>query len=123
VAGRANIPINTSPGAISRSLTFSSLTGDSLLAHIHQGAANTNGPVVFDKTGGAGGKSCTWTIPAGSRLTLAQVTALQKNGPYFLRCIRQHSRAERSGAKSSFPNPEVPARRLEAETGKALFLS
>jgi hypothetical protein len=54
-----------------------------VLAHIHQGAANTNGPVVFDKTGGAGGKSCTWTIPAGSRLTLAQVTALQKNGPYF----------------------------------------
>jgi hypothetical protein len=93
--GTATSTFNTLTGAVSGSLTFSGLTGNSILAHVHIGAAGTNGPVILDMVGGAGGTSGTWTFPAGSTLTPAEITALQNDGLYY----QVHS--------STFPGGEI----------------
>jgi hypothetical protein len=49
-------------------------------AHIQEGAAGVNGPVVITLTGGVGG---VWTIPSGTVLTSTQLTSLKAGNYYF----------------------------------------
>lgn len=60
------------------------------MAHIHQGAAGTNGPVIipFTKNGDNG-----WTIPAGAKMTEAQYQAYKTGGLY----INVHSAENKGG--------------------------
>jgi carbon monoxide dehydrogenase subunit G len=81
--GAANLSINPATGAVSGTVTFSGLSSNATLAHIHEGAAGANGGVAIGLTGGAGGTSGTWTVPAGSTLTTAQLNLLRADGLYL----------------------------------------
>ena len=63
-------------GTITGSVTSRDVQGT--LAHIHRGAKGTNGPVIvpLDKNGD------TYTVPAGRKLTPAQVDDLKKGNLY-----------------------------------------
>jgi hypothetical protein len=81
--GTANLSINPATGDVSGTVSFSGMTSNATLAHIHAGAAGTNGGVVIGLTGGAGGTSGTWTVPAGSVLTTDQLNVLKAGGLYL----------------------------------------
>ncbi len=102
--GTATLTVNTATGAVGGSLTFSGLNSNALVAHIHQGAAGTNGPVILDLTGGAGATSGTWTIPVGSTLTPDRIDALKNNGLYY----QVHSQSNPSGElRGQILNPVI----------------
>ena len=63
-------------GTITGSVTTKDVKGT--MAHIHQGAKGANGPVIvpLDKNGD------TYTVPAGRKLTSAQMDALKKGQLY-----------------------------------------
>ena len=63
-------------GTITGSVTTRDVQGT--MAHIHRGAKGTNGPVIvpLDKSGD------TYTVPAGRKLTPAQVDDLKKGNLY-----------------------------------------
>jgi hypothetical protein len=81
--GTANLLINPATGDVSGTVTFSGLTSNATLAHIHEGAAGANGGVAIGLTGGAGATSGTWTVPAGSILTMAQLNLLRADSLYL----------------------------------------
>jgi hypothetical protein len=64
-------------GAVSGSITTQNIT--STVAHIHVGAAGTNGPVIvpFVKNGE------TYTAPPGAKLTEAQMASYKAGNLYF----------------------------------------
>jgi hypothetical protein len=66
----------------SGSLTFTGLTSNATAAHIHQGAAGVNGPVIVPLAGGAGATAGTWSVPAGTFLTASQLNVLKVGGLY-----------------------------------------
>jgi trimeric autotransporter adhesin len=81
--GTANLSVNPATGDISGTVSFSGMTSIAQLAHIHEGAAGTNGGVVLGLTGGEGGTSGTWTVPAGSVLNTARLNELKADGLYI----------------------------------------
>jgi subtilisin family serine protease len=91
--GSAELTVNFETGAISGTVDFSGLGSNATEAHIHQGAAGTNGSVIVSLTGGAGATSGTWTIPGGTSLTTNQLTQLKANGLY----VNVHSTAQPDG--------------------------
>ena len=63
-------------GTVTGSVTTKDVAGT--MAHIHRGAKGTNGPVIvpLDKNGD------TYTVPAGRKLTPAQIEDLKKGNLY-----------------------------------------
>ena len=59
-------------------------------AHIHEGAAGKSGGVIIPLTKGSDG---TWTVPAGAKLTDAQLAAFKAGGLY----VNVHSAAHPDG--------------------------
>jgi len=80
--GIAVFTVKPGTGELIGSVTFSGLTSNATLAHIHTGAAGVNGGVLIGLTGGAGGTSGTWTVPAGTVLTASDLSALYSGGLY-----------------------------------------
>ena len=76
-----------SDGSVSGSVTTTGIAGTA--AHIHEGAAGKNGPVVvpFVKEGD------TYKAPAGAKLTEAQMASLKAGGLY----LNVHSAAHPGG--------------------------
>ena len=74
--------------SVSGSITTTGIEGKA--AHIHQGAAGANGPVIvpLTKSGDA-----TWSVPAGAMLTDAQYAAYLAGGLY----VNVHSAANPGG--------------------------
>jgi hypothetical protein len=66
-------------GSVSGSVTTTGMAGNA--AHIHQGAAGTNGPVIvpFQKDG----DTDTYKAPAGAKLTEAQMASFKAGELYF----------------------------------------
>jgi hypothetical protein len=81
--GTANLSVNFGTGAISGTVSFSGLTSAATAAHIHQGAAGVNGGVIVALEGGAGATSGTWTVPAGSVLSGADLNSLVNDELYI----------------------------------------
>jgi hypothetical protein len=76
-----------SDGAVSGSVSTSGVQGT--MAHIHQGAKGRNGPVIIPLTK----QGDTYTVPAGAKLTDAQMQAF-KNGDLY---VNVHTNANKGG--------------------------
>jgi hypothetical protein len=63
---------------------------DGTAAHIHEGAAGANGPVIIPLTKGSDG---TWSVPADAKLTDAQFDSY-KGGKLY---VNVHSAANKGG--------------------------
>jgi len=85
--GSGTITINADR-TVAGSITTKGLAGT--MAHIHQGAAGKNGPVIIPltKRGESG-----WVVPAGAKLTDAQYKAYEAGGLY----VNVHSAAHKGG--------------------------
>ena len=77
-----------SDGAVSGSVKTTGVDGT--MAHIHSGAAGSNGPVIIPLTKGADG---TWTVPAGAKLNEDQMKSYKAGALY----VNVHSEANKGG--------------------------
>jgi len=75
-------------GSVSGSVTTTGVDGT--MAHIHEAPMGQNGPVIvpFAKTADS-----VWSVPAGAKLTDAQLQSLKSGNPY----INVHSAANKGG--------------------------
>jgi hypothetical protein len=85
-SGGGNIRV-ASDGAVSGSVTTTGVQGT--MAHIHQGAKGRNGPVIIPLTKNGD----TYTVPAGAKLTDAQMQALKAGDLY----VNVHTNANKGG--------------------------
>jgi hypothetical protein len=78
----------TGEGVVTGVIETAGITGT--MAHIHQGAAGVNGPVIvtLEKSG-----TNRWLVPAGTHITEAQYTDYKAGGLY----INVHSYAHKNG--------------------------
>ena len=74
--------------SVKGSVTTKGITGTA--AHIHQGAAGKNGGVIIPLTKGTDGS---WSVPAGAKLTDAQLAAFKAGDLY----VNVHSAAHPDG--------------------------
>jgi hypothetical protein len=74
-------------GSVSGSVTTTGVQGT--MAHIHQGAKGTNGPVIVPLTKNGD----TYTVPAGAKLNAAQMSALKAGNLY----VNVHTNANKGG--------------------------
>lgn len=75
-------------GAVSGSVTTTGVAGTA--AHIHMAAEGKNGPVVMPLTKSGDGA---WAVPAGAKLTEAQLAAFKAGDLY----VNVHSAAHKGG--------------------------
>jgi len=76
-----------SDSAVSGSVTTTGVAGT--MAHIHQGAKGQNGPVIIPLTKSGD----TYTVPAGTKLTPAQMDAFKAGNLY----VNVHTNANKGG--------------------------
>jgi hypothetical protein len=100
LSGDQEIPPVTTPGSgtgtfnvgedksVSGKVTISGLTP--LVAHIHEAAAGTNGPIVIPLTKTS---DTVWVVPAGAKLTDAQYASYKAGNLYY----NVHTEAHKSG--------------------------
>jgi hypothetical protein len=74
-------------GSVSGSVTTTGVAGT--MAHIHQGAAGANGPVIVPLTKNGD----TYSVPAGAKLNSAQMDALKSGNLY----VNVHSAEHKGG--------------------------
>jgi hypothetical protein len=86
-SGGGTITINDDK-SVSGSVTTTGVAGT--MAHIHNGAAGKNGPVIIPLTKSGDG---TWSVPAGAKLTDAQYAAFKAGDLY----VNVHSAANKGG--------------------------
>lgn len=86
--GSGSLTLDRATGALSGSVTLNGMTASA--AHIHQGAAGSNGGVLVNLTETASG---TWSVPANTVLTAAQIDSFNAGALY----VNAHSTANPSG--------------------------
>ena len=68
--GSAVLSVNLATGELSGTLSFAGLSSVATAAHIHEGAVGVIGLIIIPLTGGIGLTSGTWTVPAGTVMTV-----------------------------------------------------
>ena len=101
LSGAEEVPPVTTPGSGSGTITVKddkSVSGSvkitgftATAAHIHNGAAGRNGPVIIPLTKSSDGD--TWSVSAGAKLTDAQYEAYKAGNLY----VNVHSAANKGG--------------------------
>lgn len=86
--GTGSLSLTSPSRAVSGSITIEGMTANA--AHVHQGEAGVNGPVIVPLTETSPG---TWSVPASAVLTEAQAAAFATGGLYF----NAHSAANPNG--------------------------
>jgi len=86
-SGTATITVNADK-ALAGNATIAGMTVT--VAHIHEGAAGTNGPIIIPLVKTADN---VWSLPPGARLSDAQYQSYKSGNLYF----NIHSEAHRSG--------------------------
>ena len=86
--GTGSLSLQAPSRSISGSITLDGMTANA--AHIHQGDAGVNGPVIVALAETAPG---TWSVPAGATLTEAQAAAFTAGGLY----LNAHNTANPNG--------------------------
>jgi len=86
-SGTATITVNADK-ALTGNATIAGMTVT--VAHIHEGAAGTNGPIIIPLVKTADN---VWSLPPGARLSDAQYQSYKSGNLYF----NIHSEAHRSG--------------------------
>jgi hypothetical protein len=87
----------SSDKSVSGSVTTTGVEGTA--AHIHEGPAGKNGPIIIPLTKGADN---TWSVPAGAKLTDAQYKSYQEGNLY----VNVHSAANKGGEIRAQLNPK-----------------
>lgn len=108
-SGTATLSINVASGSVRGTLTLSGITATA--AHIHDGPAGQNGPVIVGLTESATTPGV-WDIPANAVLTAAQVQKLLSGGLY----LNAHSGTYPGGeirGQITPPNIDVAIARLD----------
>jgi hypothetical protein len=82
-------------GSVSGSVSTTGVEGT--MAHIHQGAKGSNGPVIVPLTKSGD----TYSVPAGRKLDAAQMSALKAGNLY----VNVHSNANKGGEIRGQLNP------------------
>ncbi|MEC8375696.1 MAG: CHRD domain-containing protein, partial [Pseudomonadota bacterium] len=75
--GAGAFTLNTTTGALSGTVTISGMTAT--MAHIHEGAAGENGPVLL---GLGEGSTNVWSVPMSTTLTAEQMATMAAGGLY-----------------------------------------
>ncbi|GMM66908.1 hypothetical protein MTsDn1_02020 [Alteromonas sp. MTD1] len=75
--GAGAFTLNTTTGALSGAVTISGMTAT--MAHIHEGAAGENGPVLL---GLGEGSTNVWSVPMSTTLTAEQMATMAAGGLY-----------------------------------------
>ena len=86
-SGSGSISI-AADGAVAGRVKTTGISG--VAAHIHAGAAGTNGPVVIELVKGADGE---WSVPPGAKLTGEQIKSFEAGDLY----VNVHSDANKGG--------------------------
>ncbi len=107
--------------------SFTTTGLNATMAHVHQGAVGTNGPVVLDLVETTAGSGI-WRVAANAKLTDAQIQALKDGGLYFNAHTAAHPAGEIRGQihrKLGFAtlsgNQQVPPV-TTASTGSGLLI-
>ncbi len=85
--GSATIAVDADK-SVSGSVTTTGVAG--IAAHIHEGAAGRNGPIIIPLVKGDNG---TWKVPAGAKLSDAQYAAFRSGNLY----VNVHTKAHPGG--------------------------
>jgi len=81
--GTGRIVIDTITRRITVTANFRNLSSATSAGHIHRAAAGANGPIIIPLVGGIGVTTGRMTVPAGTKLTAAQLRALMTNRLYL----------------------------------------
>ena len=124
--GTGTLTLTTPSNAVMGSISINGLSATA--AHIHQGAAGSNGPVLFGLTESSPG-SGSWAVPPGTTFTQAQADAFASGGLYFNahtlentggdirgQIGREVSTAQMTSAQEALPNASN-----SSATGNGLF--
>jgi hypothetical protein len=102
-SGTGNLTVSLGTGKISGSIAFNTPSSIADRAHIHQGFAGENGPLLVTLQGGAPSTTGTWTVPADTFLSAERLGSLISDRLYLNVHTAAHPDGEIRGQIKNVP--------------------
>jgi CHRD domain len=102
-SGTGSLTVSLGTGKLSGSVAFNTPSSIADRAHIHQGFAGENGPILVTLLGGAPGISGTWAVPADTFLSAERLGSLISDRLYVNVHTAGHPDGEIRGQIRSVP--------------------